>query len=299
MTVSEAYDKLIFDKKLAGLSDSSLKDYYYCLKGFISHVSPDLDLDNLSLDLVQAYILSLLNGPKSRATVSTYIRYTRIFLMYIHKHWPLSFSPAEIVVPRSPKKKVAVLNEEDLVYMFRSIHAVPEWIAVRNMAIVALMLDSGIRQGEVCSLQLGNVFFSSQKMKVCGKGCKERFVSLGLTSIRCLRLYLDMCPYPITDHLFYDVKGRPLSQNAVRIFMNRLKHKTGLDISSHKLRHNFASNYCTDKIEAGGQVDTYSLKTLMGHESISTTKRYLHCAMEELAVRSSISHLDKVSGLPF
>lgn len=298
MTISQVYDKFIFDKKLAGLTESSLKDYYYCLKGFISYVSADLNVGFLTLEMVQGYILMLLDSGKAKGTISTYIRYARIFLMYIHNHWQLPFNPTDIVVPKSPKKKVDILDPEALQHLFWSIKATPEWVAARNRAIVALMLDSGIRQGEVCSLQIKNVFFTSRKMKVYGKGDKERFVPLGDLAMRYLQKYIEMCPYVIVETLFLDVKGGMLSKNAVRVFMNRLKHSTGLDVTSHKLRHNFATNFCIDKVEAGGQVDTYSLKILMGHESISTTEKYLHCAMEELAVKSSISHLDKISGLP-
>ena len=65
-------------------------------------------------------------------------------------------------------------------------------------------------------------------------------------------------------------------------------------ISSHKLRHNFATNYCIDQYRTHGQVDIYRLMYLMGHEDIETTRRYLHMANEILASQGCISHLDGI-----
>ena len=85
-----------------------------------------------------------------------------------------------------------------------------------------------------------------------------------------------------------------MTNNAVKIFVNKLSKEVGFELSSHKLRHNFATNYCIDQYEEVGQVDIYRLMILMGHEDIETTRRYLHHANEIIGARSCISHLDKV-----
>ncbi|MEG1145070.1 MAG: hypothetical protein RSE05_06865, partial [Clostridium sp.] len=64
--------------------------------------------------------------------------------------------------------------------------------------------------------------------------------------------------------------------------------------SSHKLRHNFATNYCIDHVRETGKSDVYDLSILMGHESIETTKKYEHFTHEIIASENSISHLDNV-----
>ena len=65
-------------------------------------------------------------------------------------------------------------------------------------------------------------------------------------------------------------------------------------MSSHKLRHNFTTNYCLDMYNQKGQIDIYRLMTLLGHEEIETTRRYLHVANEIIASSESFSHVDKV-----
>ena len=92
----------------------------------------------------------------------------------------------------------------------------------------------------------------------------------------------------------YTHLGKPLSCNAIKVFANRLKHQLPFEFSSHKLRHNFATNYCIDHIHDSGNTNVYDLSIIMGHESIETTKKYEHFAHEMLALQNRISHLDKV-----
>lgn len=90
-----------------------------------------------------------------------------------------------------------------------------------------------------------------------------------------------------TDRMVLKVTG-----NAIRLFVYRLEHKLGFSLSSHKLRHNFATNFCLDNLEQKGTSNVYDLGIIMGHESIETTKKYEHFAHEFVAVKNSISHLD-------
>lgn len=78
------------------------------------------------------------------------------------------------------------------------------------------------------------------------------------------------------------------------MFVNSLSNKLPFDLSAHKLRHNFATNYILDQYKEKGKVDIYQLKALMGHSDIETTERYLHIANEIIASNNSISHLDNI-----
>ncbi len=82
-------------------------------------------------------------------------------------------------------------------------------------------------------------------------------------------------------------------QKIERSFVGKVK-KSGIDFSSHKLRHNFATNYCIDHYEESGQADVYKLMHLMGHGNIKTTEIYLHFALDILSASSHFSHLDKL-----
>lgn len=75
-----------------------------------------------------------------------------------------------------------------------------------------------------------------------------------------------------------------------------LPRRLPFELSPHKLRHNFATNYCLDKYAAGEQVDPLLLKVIMGHEDLVTTQKYLHLALEMVAVEKKVSALDKKLG---
>jgi len=157
------------------------------------------------------------------------------------------------------------------------------------------MYDSGLRQSEVCTLRKSRISFTDNRMIVHGKGDKERTVPLGKLTQRFMREYLALCPYDL-DYVFVSRHGSALTCNAVKLFISKLARRLPFELSSHKLRHNFATNYCLDQYEKYGQIDIYRLMYLMGHEDIETTKRYLHFAYEIIASRGCISHLDGILG---
>ena len=156
------------------------------------------------------------------------------------------------------------------------------------------MFDSGLRQAEICHLYIKDIRFSEHYAIVRGKGEKERYVPLGSAVMDRLSAYLDVRGDSDVPFVFLDRYGGPLSENAVKQFVYKLSRQTGIDFSSHKLRHNFATNYCIDHYEESGQADVYKLMHLMGHGNIKTTEIYLHFALDILSASNHTSHLDKL-----
>lgn len=292
MTLTEALKEFLLQKRLAGLLTTSLNAYKVMIMIMI-HYLGDIELNTLTYEQVNAYILHLFEGNLSRSTIASYIRNIKIFLRWIDEEYGLSFNPAKIKIPKSPKKIVHVYTDKEIQQLFSAIKTSIPWMTARNCAIIALMLDSGLRQAEVCTLQKRNIHPEQMTMKVIGKGAKERLVPLGSMANTLLETYLKMCPYK-SDYVFLDKKGLPLSGNAIRLFISKLQKKLPFDLSSHKLRHNFATNFCIDHLEKDGNSCIYDLSILMGHESIDTTKRYEHFAHEIIASQKNISHLDRI-----
>ena len=152
MTLKNAFDEFMFQKELAGLSPASLSDYRSYIAIMLNHVGESTDLESVTYELVSNYIMALLHRPLSKATISTYVRNTRIFLRWVHAEYGLSFDPVKIKVPKAPKKNVHVLSSAEIQYLLDSAGCSVPWLTARNKAIIALMLDSGLRQNEVCTL---------------------------------------------------------------------------------------------------------------------------------------------------
>lgn len=293
LTLRKTYEDFLHEKAVAGLADTTLRDYQYCLVGFLREVEY-MEVQDLSYQVVSDYILHLHRSGRSKATVATYVRNIRIWLSWVQAEHGLSFDPKKIKVPKTPKKLVHIYSDVEIRLIFDSVQASVPWITSRNRLMVALMLDSGIRQCEVCGLVWGDVDRDRHIMKVFGKGSKERIVPIGNFSIVLMDEYRFLCPFPGRPYVFCDRHGKQMTGNAVKLFTNRLQRRLPFEFSSHKLRHNFATNYCVDQFHRSGNTGVYDLSIIMGHESIETTKKYEHFAHEILAVESSVSHLDGV-----
>lgn len=263
---------------------------------FVDAVGPQMPLDRLTVPMVQGYVKKLLEGSISRATAASYVRNTRIFLDWCFREYEneLPFNPKKIKKIKSPKKNPYIYGDREIELILEMVKTSVPWITARNQAIIAFMLDSGIRQAEVCGLKVINIDRERHMMKVTGKGDKDRFVHIGNYALKLLDEYLSQCPYQGMEYAFVDRRGHSLSGNAVRLFVYRLQKKLPFELSSHKLRHNYATNYCVDSLEKTGSTCVQDLGILMGHESIETTQRYEHFARELVAAKNSFSHLDKV-----
>lgn len=293
MTVHEAFENFIYSRHLKGLSDKTIESYRLLTVRFIVHIGAETEMESIMQEDIERFVDSLYGQSLSVASVGSYIRNTRIFLLWYEKKHDVQYLSADISIPRTPKKLVHLYTPDEITLIFQTVDTCSLWLDARNRAMIALMLDSGLRQGEICSLKVDNLFFDSSRMKVCGKGNKERFVPLGNLSMRFLQKYLNLRPYD-SKYVFVSYHGDSLSCNAVKSMTGDMQKRLPFEFSSHRLRHNFATNYLVNQYDACGHMDIYQLMAIMGHEDTVTTQRYLHEAKNIIASRSCISHLDKV-----
>ncbi|MEX2253176.1 MAG: tyrosine-type recombinase/integrase, partial [Thermoleophilaceae bacterium] len=137
-------------------------------------------------------------------------------------------------------------------------------LALRNRALVELVYSAGLRSAEAVGLDLADVDFEQEAVRVLGKGGKERVVPLGEEAAYHVARYLrDARPAlarGAEDALFLSVRGRRLDTSTLR---RLLPHP-------HRLRHSFA----THLLEGGADLRT--IQELLGHSSLSTTQIYSH-----------------------
>ena len=293
MTLGDIFDKFIRSRKLNGLSSKSISTYESFIGYFIRYIGSDVDIYSIAQEDLEDYIEFQIDRDIARNTFSTYIRHFKIFIRWVCENYEVNFTYKSIKVPKASKKVVRVYSDTEIKQIFDAVKCDVKWIEWRNKAIVSFMLDSGIRQGEVCSLKVCNLFCDRNRMLVHGKGDKERTVPLGNLSVSFFRKYRSMCPFD-SEYVFLTKTGSPINSNTVKLMVTKLGKKLPFDISSHKLRHNFATNYCLDMYYKNGNIDIYRLMIILGHEDISTTRRYLHVANEIIASSECLSHLDMV-----
>ncbi len=296
MILSEAHEQFMHVKTSNGLTDKSLKSYNDYIRRFINVVG-DIDIHALNNDVMLVYADSLnkLERAKklARATVATYMRNAKIFATWIYDEYSIDINTKKIKVPKTHNKNPHIYSDDEIRMIYQTILKSRSWLDFRNCAVVSLMLDSGLRQNEVCTLQWSKTDLVKGIANVLGKGNKERLVPLGNTTIKLIRTYTEMCPYS-SESVFMNKSGKPMTTNCVKLFVSKLSKKLPFEFSSHKLRHNFATNFLLDQYEKYGHMDIFALSMVLGHSDVETTKKYLHYAQEIIFAREHNSHVDGI-----
>jgi site-specific recombinase XerD len=172
------------------------------------------------------------------------------------------------------------------------LQAVSGQNAKRDYAILMLFLNCGIRRSELVGLNLMDVY--EDRIRVVGKGNKERFVYFGSPCRKAIDAYLEeRNKLVLTDNraLFASRNGNRISVTAVHRLVDKALLKAGLDatqFSAHKLRHTAAT-----MMLAGG-VDVKTVQEVLGHENLNTTQIYTHIENTELKIAAEANPLSKL-----
>jgi site-specific recombinase XerD len=162
----------------------------------------------------------------------------------------------------------------------------------RDRLLILLLLDTGIRVGELCSLTLDKLALHKQQasLTVMGKGRKERTIPFGDPArpdggptIRALRRYLpERARRARTAHVFISERGFGLSRNAVQELLRRLGQAAGVaNVHPHRMRHTFATAYL--RTYPG---DEWGLRRLMGQVDTRVMADYVHLSQVDMAQRA-------------
>lgn len=141
---------------------------------------------------------------------------------------------------------------------------------IRDIAIIELFLNTGLRLSEVAGLKIDDVEFGERKgkLKVLGKGRKYREIPLNSDMRKILSQYLEKRKHIDCDFLFTTSTGKPLQPNSIYRLVKRYAERAGIELHPHMLRHTFAQTL----IDKGTNV--FYVKYLLGHEKLETTMRY-------------------------
>ena len=152
---------------------------------------------------------------------------------------------------------------------------------IRNKAIIALIYSSGLRVSELCRLEFGDIYFSTNQVHIRGgKNHQDHWTILSETSKELLMQYWRS--YPVKrQYVFVASKGEgernPLKTSGVEIMLRKVVASAGMtDVTPHTLRHSFASHM----VEQGESLEF--IQAMMGHRDPASTHRYVHVANKAL-----------------
>lgn len=202
----------------------------------------------------------------------------KAFYKYLMIEDEIKSDPASIV--ETPKLGRKLPDTLSLIEINQIIEAVDASSAegMRNKALLEILYACGLRVSELVNLKLSDIYFEIDFIKVTGKGDKERFVPIGATAKKYIKMYVDEVRVHQNikkgeeDYIFLNRRGSRLTRVMVFTIIKRLAIKAGIkkSISPHTFRHSFA----THLVEGGA--DLRAVQEMLGHESITTTEIYTH-----------------------
>jgi len=165
-------------------------------------------------------------------------------------------------------------------------------VGLRDRAIIELLYGSGLRVAELCALDVGDLEPGKARVRVLGKGRKERQLPVSAPCAAAVSAYLhDGRPWfaqrggRSAGALFLNHRGARISARSVRALLDRyLRAEGAARVGPHALRHSFATHLLD------GGADLRSVQELLGHESLATTQIYTHVSMERLKTVYEQSH---------
>lgn len=196
---------------------------------------------------------------------------------------------AELEYPKLRKSLPKYLTLDQSAALLQAVSGQNE---KRDYAILMLFLNCGIRRSELVGLNLTDVY--EDRIRVVGKGNKERFVYFGSACRKAIDVYLEeRKQIELADNraLFGSRDKNRISVTAVHRLVKKALLQAGLDstqFSAHKLRHTAAT------MMLSGGVDVKTVQEVLGHENLNTTQIYTHIESTELKIAAEANPLSKL-----
>lgn len=263
-----------------GLSKNSIDSYQRDIKKlvlFLDTLNSVPSPIHINSEILQNFIYETSKVINAR-TQARLISGLRSFFSYLIFEDYRQDNPTDLIEsPTIVRKLPDTLEKEDIDELIAAIdlsHPQGE----RNKTIIETIYSCGLRVSELINLQLSDLFFDEEYIRILGKGNKYRFVPIHITTIHRLNFYINEIRSQITpkkedeDTVFLNRRGKRLTRQMIFIILKELAQKINLQksIGPHTLRHSFA----TYLLKNGA--DLRVIQQLLGHESITTTEIYVH-----------------------
>lgn len=311
MNMNEAYERFIlvgsahWAQRTRVYYERNIMYFFRYLEQVKGKDWKEIDVDSMDRDILVEYVVWLrskdrysdhplkdcmsVSGPLKNNTVNTYMRAIKAFFNFLFNERYTSVRYAHgLKLPRGDDDQIVPLLRGEVLAM-DAVFDIKKPNDLRNLCIIHLMLDAGLRSCEVIALKPGDLVFASKTIVINrSKGEKSRVVIMSPGLSELLEHYIHV--FRPSGTLFKRVlSNRPINESVMQSLFQRLRRNTGIGrLHPHLLRHTFATSY----IMGGGNLET--LRILLGHFDYSVTRKYLHLAAQYQIIGTDIYRLDPV-----
>ncbi len=206
------------------------------------------------------------------STFKTFYKYLYLNNYIDKKDYPL----VKISYPKLEKRLPKFVYYNDLLKIIDESYK--DKNGVRDRLIIEMLYATGVRVSELVNIKYNDIDFNNRRIRVVGKGNKERIVYYGEYAEEILNSYVKMYKQKEHDYLFVNDRGEKITEAGIRYIINNIMKKLSIKVhvTPHVLRHTFA----TDMLNNG--CDIKIVQELLGHSSLRTTEIYTHVTNERL-----------------
>lgn len=277
---SEAINLWLSDLELRGTASVTIKSYKQKVESLLSAypIPTELDIKNFLADKLHEGIDIHDSDAieRRKGTISNYIKAFRSFFRYLYEQGLWNANPAsKLKLPRLARREKRAPSEEDIDRL------IAQDMSIEDRLFVQLFIDSAIRLEELATIRTRNIDLQKRRILIMGKGRKERFVPISVSTLNLIRQYLSSFD-PIPEYLFpakrADNKTGHTNRRAFGRRLELLCKYAGIPhISPHELRH-FVVNFLAER-----GADIKQISELLGHADVVVTLQvYRHVGSKQV-----------------
>lgn len=237
------------------------------------------------------YVTKLYDEHKARTSISRKISSIRSFFRFLNREQNIDDAPfRSLYHPKKEERLPSFFYEEELKELFEKNEG-NEPIQIRNMALLELLYATGMRVSECVSLEMPDIDFHYNIVRVMGKGRKERIIPFGQYAHDALLRYTEQVRPTLMkkenhQKVFVNMRGGELTTRGVRYILSEMIENASMHtkIYPHMLRHTFATHLLNNG------ADMRTVQELLGHANLSSTQIYTHVTKEALRKTYMNSH---------
>lgn len=278
MNLSEAKEMfLTFIASEKGDGIRTIDAYTSDLDEFI-RFEGDIDVTKLDQDEIASFLEELSRRMRKKNTIIRKAMCLRHFFRYLRKEGLIVEDLEKFQVPKNDRKLPQYLTEDEIIRLLQAVDT-STLKGTLDSALIHLDFATGLRVSELVLLNLEDISFKDNYLKVYGKGNKERILPFLDQTSYVLNVYLERLRNPLdtsSKRFFLHPDGKEVSRQYFYLQLKKYAKVAGLEksISPHTLRHTFATLLLN---HGAGLKD---VQMLLGHENIETTQIYTHVSMK-------------------
>ncbi len=274
---------LLYEKKYSVLTVRAYIDDIQEFETFLNQTDCETNLLEISYTYIRSWIVALADKKISNRSINRKIASLKAFYKFLLKIKQIKNSPLQQHQALKTEKKLQIpFSEAETQTIQHTFEEATTFEELRNQVIIELFYTTGIRRAELINLELININFENNSIKVVGKRNKERIIPLLNITGKTIKSYLvERQKLEIIEDkklLILSQKGKKMSESFVyrliNTYFSTVSKKTKK--SPHVLRHTFA----THLLNNGANLS--AVKELLGHSSLASTQVYTHSSLAEL-----------------